>query len=74
LRGRPCQEWREELYRQALVARKDGRSNSVYDEELIAEWRKIYDPCSNEWDNYWNPMIFINPEQINYWLDFILNL
>lgn len=70
----PCTEWREELYRRALNAQVD---NSVheqyYDAELLAEWRKLYDPMKESWNEYdhWNPNVFNNPEVLRYWLDFI---
>lgn len=70
----PCDEWREELYRRALNAQV---TNSVYDNyydsELIAEWRGLYDPMNSSWDtyNHWNPDVFNNPENLNFWLDFI---
>ena len=38
--------WREELYRQALLAYGTSTEGSYYDEELMAEWRNIYDPGS----------------------------
>lgn len=38
--------WREELYRQALLAYGSSTDGSYYDEELLAEWRNIYDPKS----------------------------
>lgn len=38
--------WREELYRQALIAYGTSVEGSYYDEELMAEWRKIFDPTS----------------------------
>lgn len=72
--GIPCDEWREELYRRAMNAQV---TNSVYDNyydsELIAEWRRLYDPMNSNWDSYdhWNPDVFNNPANINYWLDFI---
>lgn len=72
--GIPCDEWREELYRRALVAQV---SNSVYDNyydsELLAEWRGLYDPMNENWSEYghWNPDVFNNPENLNFWLDFI---
>lgn len=72
--GIPCTEWREELYRRAMNAQV---TNSVYDNyydsELIAEWRKLYDQMNENWNSYdhWNPDVFNNPENINYWLDFI---
>lgn len=72
--GLPCDEWREELYRRALNAQV---TNSVYDNyydsELIAEWRGLYDPLNKNWDtyNHWNPDVFNNPSNLNFWLDFI---
>lgn len=70
----PCDEWREELYRQALDAQV---TNSVYDNyydsELIAEWRGLFDPMNENWNEYdhWNPDVFNNPSNLNFWLDFI---
>ena len=70
----PCDEWREELYRQALDAQV---TNSVYDNyydsELIAEWRGLFDPMNEDWNEYdhWNPDVFNNPSNLNFWLDFI---
>lgn len=70
----PCDEWREELYRQALDAQV---TNSVYDNyydsELIAEWRGLFDPMNENWNeyNHWNPDVFNNPSNLNFWLDFI---
>ncbi len=41
--------WREELYRRALLAYGTSTEGSYYDEELMAEWRNIFDPSST-WD------------------------
>lgn len=38
--------WREELYRRALLAYGSSTEGSYYDEELMAEWRNLYDPTS----------------------------
>lgn len=38
--------WREELYRRALMAYGQSTEGSYYDEELLAEWRNIFDPSS----------------------------
>lgn len=38
--------WREELYRRALLAYGQSTEGSYYDEELMAEWRDIFDPTS----------------------------
>lgn len=72
--GGPCDEWREELYRLALDAQvTNSVYNNYYDNELIAEWRNLYDPTKEEWNgyNHWNPDVFNDPGKINYWLDFI---
>lgn len=62
-------EWREELYRQALENARVGAAKLFYDEELIAEWRKLYD--LTKWSNGWNPIVFSDPNLLDYWLDFI---
>ena len=69
----PCDEWREELYRQALLANIVGDTYSIYDAELLAEWRNLYDTMNEDWEdtNHWNPDVFNDPRNINYWLDFI---
>lgn len=70
----PCTEWREELYRRALDAQVTNSVNdNYYDSELIAEWRNLYNPMNQNWDNYnhWNPDVFNNPGNLNFWLDFI---
>lgn len=72
--GSPCDEWREELYRRALNAQvTNSVYNNYYDSELIAEWRGLYDPLNKNWDAYshWNPDVFNNPSNLNFWLDFI---
>lgn len=38
--------WREELYRRALMAYGTSTEGSYYDEELLAEWRFLFDPMS----------------------------
>lgn len=65
--GGPCDEWREELYRQALFNQADGISNTSYDIELLAEWRKLYNPTTGGW----NADVRNNPSKLDYWLDFI---
>ena len=79
--GYPCGDWREELYRQALIRQKDGVTPNIYDNELLTEWRKLYDPTNLEWrsggstyssnDSYWNPLVFTSPGSLDYWLDFL---
>lgn len=79
--------WREELYRRALMARGGSTEGSAYDEELIAEWRNIFDPMNEEFKKDWegkfgedNPNTpwtgyivdaKIAPERLRYWLDLI---
>lgn len=74
--------WREELYRQALIAWGSSVEGSYYDEELLAEWRKLYDPYNTDFYNDWkleinsawygyNPDILFAPDKINYWLDIV---
>lgn len=74
--GPPCEEWREELYRQALVAKTQsgfGSYNNYYDEELLTKWRKLYNPNEGKWEatNHWNPDVYDNPGALDFWLDFI---
>lgn len=72
--GSPCDEWREELYRRALVAQvTNSEYDTYYDSELLAEWRGLYDPINENWNatNHWNPDVFNDPGSINFWLDFI---
>ena len=38
--------WREELYRRALLAYGSSTEGSYYDQELLVEWRAIFDPTS----------------------------
>lgn len=79
--------WREELYRRALLAYGSSTRGSYYDEELMAEWRGIFDPTSEEFKKDWEdkygsdnknqPWLGYNvdalnsPEKLRYWLDII---
>ena len=46
--------------------------DNYYSNELIAEWRKLYDPMnSNYRDDHWNPAVFMDPDSLVFWLDFI---
>lgn len=79
----PCFEWREELYRQALEHAVSGDTSAFYDAELLAEWRRLFDPMNEEWEatwnaiydesdwEGWNPDVYTDPGKISYWLDFI---
>lgn len=78
----PSTEWREELYRQACENSINGTTSVGYDAELLAEWRYLYDPMNEEfktsWNKIfttpftgWNPSVYVAPQTLNYWLDFI---
>lgn len=69
-------DWREEFYRHALYLQTTtgfGYGDNYYYEELIGFWRKLYDPSNSEWDstNHWNPDVYDNPENLDFWLDII---
>lgn len=66
----PCNEWREELYREALVANSEGRIASIYDREILAYWNDLYTK-NNENEMVWTDTVESNPESLKYWLDFI---
>lgn len=80
--GKPSQEWREELYRQALEKSLSGTTDVYVDEELLAEWRKLYDTTNEDWKKDWealfteswtgwNPAVYTSPSTLDYWLDYI---
>ena len=83
--GRPCEEWREELYRQALLNSESAGEQGFYDSELLAFWRTNFDTMNEVWkmeweDNFeespwdgWNPAIYRDPGLLVYWLDFLDN-
>ena len=62
-------DWREEMYLQAYQRQILGTSEWGYDQELLANWRKIYDPT--KWENGFSPEVYTNPQNLPYWLDFI---
>lgn len=77
-------DWREELYRMALLAYGTSTEGSYYDKELMAEWRLIFDPNSEDFERRWvehyggtvpwngyNIDIITSPQSIRYWLDII---
>lgn len=73
LEAPPAPEWREEFYRNALEVSYTTEHYSYYDEEILAEWRKLFNPNEATWENtgYWNPSVFKDPRSLDYWLDLI---
>lgn len=77
--GREWADWREELYRRAVINYQDSSyQKNVYDDELLTEWRKLYDPDNEEWTKVedvsrkgWCPTVYNDPASLKYWLDFI---
>ena len=75
--GTPCHEWREELFRQALLNSENGSQKGYYDDELLAKidneylWRKqLFDPQNETWHEEWNNQIDSansNEEKIDTW-------
>ena len=75
--GTPCHEWREELFRQALLNSENGSQKGDYDDELLAKidneylWRKqLFDPQNETWHEEWNNQIDsanLNKEKIDTW-------
>lgn len=75
--GTPCHEWREELFRQALLNSENGSQKGDYDDELLAKidnkylWRKqLFDPQNETWHEEWNNQIDSansNEEKIDTW-------
>ncbi len=87
--GGRCEEWREELYRQALLNQESAGEPGYYDEELLAFWRNNFDTLNTEWKSLWdlyfnneeqtnpwtgwNPAIYKDPSLLTFWLDFLDN-
>ena len=74
----PCEEWREEIYRNALERQAQVQSTEPYDAEMLAFWRLLYDPDNKDWVyadypeyNYWNPSVREDPTSLVFWIDFI---
>ena len=76
--GKPCAEWREELYRQALLRSNINETDGYCDAELLTEWRRLYDTMATYaaevendlWDG-WNYSLLQDPGNLTYWLDFL---
>ena len=67
--GTPCNEWREELFRQALLNNENGAQKGDYDDELLAKvnkkylWRsQLFDPLNKEWHEEWKAQIDVEGE------------
>lgn len=74
----PCEEWREEIYRNALERQAQVQSTEPYDAEMLAFWRLLYDPDNKDWTyvdypeyNHWNPSVREDPASLVFWIDFI---
>lgn len=66
--AKPSEEWREEIYRNALERQAQSQATEAYDAEMIAFWRTLYDP--DKWGG-WNPDVTDAPANLVFWLDFI---
>ncbi len=78
LAASPCEEWREEIYRNALERQAQTQSTEPYDAEMLAFWRLLYDPDNKDWVyadypeyNHWNPNVREDPASLIFWIDFI---
>lgn len=78
LAASPCEEWREEIYRNALERQAQAQSAEPYDAEMLAFWRLLYDPDNKDWVyadyptyNHWNPSVREDPASLIFWIDFI---
>lgn len=74
----PCEEWREEIYRNALERQAQVQSAEPYDAEMLAFWRLLYNPNNKDWVyadypgyNHWNPSVREDPASLIFWIDFI---
>lgn len=74
----PCEEWREEIYRNALERQAQVQSTEPYDAEMLAFWRLLYNPDNKDWIyadypeyNHWNPNVREDPASLVFWIDFI---
>ena len=74
----PCEEWREEIYRNALERQSQVQPTEHYDAEMLAFWRLLYNPDNKDWVyadypeyNHWNPNVREDPASLVFWIDFI---
>ena len=70
-------EWREELYRRALLAKSNSLilEDNYYSSEMLRFWRELYDPFKWGLENPWNPIVTTANKrrwnELNYWIDMI---
>ena len=62
--GEKCGEWREELYRQALLNKDSAGAQGYYDEELIAFWPENFDTTNEEWKREWRNYLGLTEQDI----------
>ena len=62
--GSPCEEWREELFRRALLNNENGSQKGNYDDELLAKingsylWREqLFNPLNETWHEEWKNQV-----------------
>ena len=62
--GSPCEEWREELFLQALLNNENGSQKGNYDDELLAKingsylWREqLFNPLNETWHEEWKNQV-----------------
>ena len=74
----PCEEWREEIYRNALERQAQVQPTEPYDAEMLAFWRLLYNADNKDWVyadypeyNHWNPNVREDPASLVFWIDFI---
>ena len=78
LAASPCEEWREEIYRNALERQVQAQPTEPYDAEMLAFWRLLYNPDNKDWVypdypeyNHWSPSVREDPASLVFWIDFI---
>lgn len=70
-------EWREELYRRALLAQSNSLilEDNYYSSEMLRFWRELYDPIKWNMNTPWNPVVTTANKrrwnELNYWIDMI---
>ena len=57
----PLEDWREELYRRALIGQLSGTPNSAYDSELLTFWRENVYPIDKYYEYKSDTEMITNP-------------